>query len=150
MIFLTSLGKLETTVWPWSLLDHGNSFVMGIVEWIEPSPPFLVTLLSASKILQSQTHCSQVSPQWSNDGDTDIYSRHSWHPHMLPVTMSRALVCSQTQIRWHPIPRRSNIPPSVFVVVWGKMLWSVITRGSSLSVSPVMRLSPLIAAAKPW
>ena len=148
MIFLTALGKLETTVWPWSLLDHGNSFVMGIVEMDWAISPLSCRLwLSYSEI---QSLFPRPPSSVVRVIDTDIYLRHSWHPHMLPVTVSRALVCSQTQIRWHPIPRRSNIPPSVFVVVWGKMLWSVITRGSSLSGSPVMRLSPLIVAAKPW
>ena len=148
MIFLTALGKLETTVWPWSLLDHGNSFVMGIVEMDWAISPLSCRLwLSYSEI---QSLFPRPPSSVVRVIDTDIYLRHSWHPHVLPVTVSRALVWSQTQIRWHPIPRRSNIPPSVFVVVWGKMLWSVITRGSSLSGSPVMRLSPLIAAAKPW
>ena len=113
MIFLTALGKLETTVWPWSLLDHGNSFVMGIVEMDWAISPLSCRLwLSDSEIQSLFPQCGSVVRVI----DTDIYLRHSWHPHVLPVTVSRALVCSQTQIRWHPIPRGATFHPACLLL----------------------------------
>ena len=123
----------------------GHFWIMGIVlswelkKWIEPSP-FSCPLSLLSNTENYQTHSLFSTPNSPSSVsvvhviDTDVYLRHSWHPHVLPVTLSRMSRASCAHVvtntdKMSP-DTRSNIPMSVFVVVWGKMPSDQCTMGN--------------------
>ena len=110
---------------PWSLLDHGNGFVMGIVEmdWAIPS-------ISCHIVRQRNTIINSLFPSITPEpvrGLMTVILIFTWgilDTLMCHLTVSRAS-CAHVVTNTDKMTSdtmRSNIPmSSVFVVVWGKM-----------------------------
>ena len=140
MIFLTALGKFETTVWPWSLLDHGNSFVMGIVEIDWAISPLFLSFMWLSKCLNLNTVPILESPSSSvvRVIDTDIYLRHSWHPSCVTcnnVTSPRVLTNTDKMTPDTQEEQHSNEQQRVCCCLRQDALISDLQREQPLSVT---------------